>query len=251
MIKLFSYFICITVYLLTNSVAAAELKVRKGYAYDIKTQELVYIEVHNETWEDNVLLKDDVEYLLPDGSLLASKSVDYSISALIPDFKLNNHVSGHQEMANKVADEYEIKFIKMTGKKAKADRIKLPENGVSDAGFDRLIERDWDKLIAGEVIKKDFLVPSLMRFITFKIYQDKITKSDNGKYRTIIVEPNNLLVRIAAGSLILDYDYELPNLRKFEGISNMRDQEGDNYQVSIIFPEDETRLAELETVNKE
>ncbi len=233
---LISCVVCLFVFLLAGNAALAEVKIRRGHAYDLKTEQLLYTEVHHETWDGATLLKDDVTYLLPDGGLLASKTVDYTHSQLTPDFTLDNHLSGHYEMARKTADELIVTFIRKTGDKTRTARLTIPDNALVDAGFDRLIAQHWDKLTAGERIKKAFLVPSLLRFVTFRIYQQQATDT----LRRMVIEPDNFFVNLIAGKVVLDYALTAPQLRRFTGISNMRNQRGDNYRVSIIFPDEDT-----------
>ena len=72
-------------------------------------------------------------------------------------------------------------------------------------------------------------------FFKFKIYQDDIVEEDNEKYRVIHIEPANFLLRTLAGTSKLYYAYDWPELKKFHGVSNMRDDNGDNYRVTIHY----------------
>jgi hypothetical protein len=53
--------------------------------------------------------------------------------------------------------------------------------------------------------------------------------------RLINIEPNSFFVRVIAGKIKLYYDIDEPILRVFEGVSNMRDSKGDNYDVFIKY----------------
>lgn len=228
--------------------AATQTKTRIGYAYDLDTRAPLYREVHTETWDGEILLRDEVRYVSPAGETLAEKQVDYRASSLLPDFTLDNRVSGHREQAVKFADSYHIDFVARRGAAAKTAVVALPPTGVADAGFDRFIVAQWDKLIAGATLTTPFLIPSRLSFFTFRIYQREVKTGpaasgdgsghghSHGKIRTIAVEPNNFVLRALTDGLTLDYEYDAPRLIRFVGPSNMRDNNGDNYRVLIHFP---------------
>jgi hypothetical protein len=74
-----------------------------------------------------------------------------------------------------------------------------------------------------------------MKFVKFRIYQDKTIDENGQPLRIINIEPDSFLIRAFAGTTKLYYDKETPNLRKFDGVSNMRNSNGDNYKVMIRY----------------
>lgn len=228
--------------------AYSEERVRKGYAYDIDSGKQLYVEVHNETWKGDFMQRDRVQYFFPDGTLFANKTVDYGENPQVPDFELQNIVTGHYESAKKKDEQYEVSFQEKQSDKRKTALISLPDQAVSDAGFDRMIELNWEILTSGQSISKDFLVPSMKRFVTFRIEQGQVVNQGDQRYRKIVMQPKNFFIRLAAGKIILKYDFDAPRLRKFEGVSNMRDERGNNYRVNIFYPEEETKLVELKAL---
>ena len=42
-------------------------------------------------------------------------------------------------------------------------------------------------------------------------------------------------LRAFAGTSRLHYEYDRPELKKFHGVSNMRDEKGENYRVTISY----------------
>ena len=125
-----------------------------------------------------------------------------------------------------------------SGTKSKTQRksqINYKDGAISDAGFDNFIIEHWDQIIAGKEFKRDFLVPSMQEFLSFRIYQDAILNKEGQSLRLINIEPNSFFVRVIAGKIKLYYDIDEPILRVFEGVSNMRDSKGDNYDVFIKY----------------
>ncbi len=164
---------CIFLYAATLATSA-EITIREGFAYDMDSDRLLYTEVHHEYWVENILVRDRVEYRLPDGEVLAEKLVEYGDVSSIPDFELRNRISGHLESARKMDNQFEVNFQRNRRASKRSAKVDIPPDSVSDAGFDRMIEAHWPELIMGERIKRQFLIPSMMRFITFRVYQDAV-----------------------------------------------------------------------------
>ena len=222
-----------------GEAAASDSQTRIGYAFDLKSGAPLYREVHRERWEGDALLQDEVQYLLPDGSLLATKTVDYRGQPLLPDFTLKNLRSGHEEGAVKRDGKYDLRFIKKAGGKLKTRTVPLPEAGVSDAGFDRLIAAEWRQLVEGKRLTRPFLIPARLGFIKFRIYQSQVIAEPGApKRRRMTVEPASFWLRMFVDPLLLDYAHDQPHLLSFKGLSNMRTQKGPSYRARILFPTD-------------
>ena len=207
---------------------------RTGYAYDVSGENLLYTETHQERYENNSIVSDTVTYKDTAGDIIAEKTVDYTGNTTMPDFKLVNYVTGHQESANKAISELTITFSKNSQARQESKQIPLPDIGIIDAGFDQFVIKNWEALIQGATLVRKMLIPSMTQFIEFRIYQNAI---DVEKQRRILkVEPNSFLFRFLGDPLLLEYDMEQPRLLTFKGTSNMRDEKGNNLQVSISFP---------------
>ncbi len=218
-------------------VYAEESQTRIGYAYDKETNKLVYSESHHEEYADDLILKSHVIYKDSSEIIIAKKTVDFNNNRYIPEFSLKNSETGHKEITRFIQSKYEVIFSRMHAEPEKTARLNIPEDGISDAGFDNFIIKHWDELIAGEIFRREFLIPSMMDFIKFRIYQDKVVNENGQSLRVINIEPDSFLIRAFAGTTKLFYDGETPKLRKFDGVSNMRDGNGDNFKVKIRYEE--------------
>jgi hypothetical protein len=234
---LFRILVLLCLSLNVMSLSANEIQTRIGYAYDKKTNELVYTESHYEKYVDGLIYTSRVIYKDASERIFAKKTVDFSNNPFMPEFALNNNETGHKEMTRFVQSEYEVVFSKKQTEPEKDARLDIPANGISDAGFDNFIIKNWESLVTGEVFKREFLIPSMMKFVKFRIYQDKIVNENDESLRIINIEPDSFLIRAFAGTTKLYYDKETPKLRKFDGVSNMRNSNGDNYKVMIRYDE--------------
>ncbi len=222
-------------------MAQTETSERIGYAYDAKSGELVYSESHNEMFADGNIVSDKVTYRDASGNVIAEKEVDYAGNPVMPDFSLQNYVTGHKEIANKLESELRVVFTPNEKTRPDSETIPLPEEGIIDAGFDRFIVRHWQEIIEGKQLVQKMLIPSLKQFIEFRIYQDSVDQVA-GK-RTLKVDPNSVFIRLLADPLVLEYDFDQPRLLSYKGKSNMRNANGDNLQVRIEFPPEEYKLS--------
>ena len=214
-------------------IAETETRTRVCKAFDLNTGELIYTESHNETYKAGIIISDEVIYRDTSNNIIAIKKVDYSNGMIMPDFMLKNMETGHIESALKEADQLKVIFSKNKNDLKKEAVIPLPDKAIIDAGFDQFIIEHWDEIIQGERLVRKMLIPSMKKFIEFRIYQKNIDEINNK--RTLIVEPNSMFIRFVADPLILEYDFDKPRLYVFEGVSNMRNLEGDNLQVKITF----------------
>lgn len=217
------------------SAIAGDDMTRVGYAYDSSTNQLLYTESHHEKYNDGVLQRSEVIYKDPAENIFASKIADFSHSQFMPEFSLENDRTGHEEKTRFIDKKYEVIFSESKNKTRKKSQIKFEDSAISDAGFDNFIIEHWDEIIQGKKFKRDFLVPSMQDFLSFRIYQDDIMNKEGQSLRLINIEPDSFFVRVIAGTLKLYYDTEKPALRIFEGVSNMRDSKGDNYNVLIKY----------------
>ena len=224
----------------TNVLAQLEVNERVGYARDVNTDTLLYTESHYETYDNGIIISDRVTYADADGNVFAEKEVDYSQNRFMPDFNLENNETGHREIVNKRDTELEVIFTPNEQSQTRRNVIALPENGIIDAGFDQFVVQHWDTLTDGKKLVRKMLIPSMKKFIDFRIYQESIDEQ-RGK-RTLKVEPDSALLRFLADPLVLEYGMDSPRLYVFTGTSNMRDASGDNLQVTITFPEQEYRI---------
>ena len=229
-------------WLWVSSAVAKDAMTRVGHAYDSITNQLLYTENHHEKYSDGVLQRSEVIYKDPAENIFASKVADFSNSQFMPEFTLENTLTGHEEKTRFIGNKYEVIFSESKNKTRKESQINYKDGAISDAGFDNFIIEHWDQIVAGKKFKRDFLVPSMQDFLSFRIYQDAIVNKEGQSLRLINIEPDSFFVRVIAGTLKLYYDSGKPALRIFEGVSNMRDSEGDNYTVLIKYEDVESQV---------
>ena len=216
-------------------VGAEPAQSRVGYAYDKQGETLLYTEHHHELRGEGLVRKSRVLYKKENGAVFAEKTLDFTTDFFLPEFSLVNKQTGHNETTRYVDENYQVSFIKSHESREKQKPLSYTSGAISDAGFDNFVTSHWDELTSGKEFTRDFLIPGLLRFFKFRIYQDSVVEEDDSRYRVLHIEPANFFLRKLAGTSRLYYEHDWPELKKFRGISNMRDENGDNYKVTIIY----------------
>lgn len=205
---------------------------RTGYAYELGKDRLLYTEEHEEHQENGKVARSEVTYRDPDGEVIATKRLDFSSHATGPDFRLENLRNGHLEGAERQGDVIRVFFRRTGNDGLKEHELRPPGDAIIDGGFDRFIEMNWGRLLQGEAVKRPFLVPSFHRFLDFRIYLERKTDTEV----VFIMEPASMFLRLFADGIVVSYDRDSGALRLYEGTSNIRDQDGENYEVRVEFP---------------
>jgi len=212
--------------------AQAEVRERVGYAYDKKTGEFLYSETHREVMENGRVVKNTVAYRDDDGNVFAEKYIDYQKSLVMPDFHLVNSENGHVEGARGGADRFKVHFRPLSDTSVREAAVDSPPNGIIDAGFDRFIEQNWMSLVNDEVLEREFLIPSQLDFYTFEIQKARVERPDEVAFQLRI---KSVLLQIFVPPALVYYDAQTRSLLRYEGISNIRNENGENFDVRIEF----------------
>jgi hypothetical protein len=207
----------------------------EALAYDLKTGSLLYRELHRVERDADGSGRRTVLYRCPGGAPFARKVVDYGDDPTSPVFELIDRRLGYREGVRAGANGYEV-FVQEGANDAE-ETAPLPriDGLVADAGFDDFVKQNWDALLAGETQRFPFLVPSTLDAIEFKVRKhDEIVLG--GEAATVIRLSLGAWYAFLLPHIDVVYANESRQLRRFSGISNVRDLDGDNYKVRIEFP---------------
>jgi len=217
-----------------QAAAAPEQRTRVGRAFDAVSGKFLYEERHLQTVDGTTLVADRVRYVDAEGRGFAEKQVDFSGDGLVPEFRLEDRRHGHFEAVRRVSpSEIEVRFREHDGDRMSEARIALPENALADAGFDRLIEKRWDALLDGTTLVRSFLVPSRLEFLEFRV-----RRIDDGAESGLVsfaLEIDSAFLRLIVPRTVAVYDRKTRRLVRYEGLSNLLDDGGDNHRVHIEF----------------
>jgi hypothetical protein len=205
----------------------------EGLAYAKADGTLVYREFHWRYEEQGVPTR-LVVYRCPDGAAFARKRVRVTADAVAPDFELVDGRDGYREGVRGDGDRREVFVQERRDTAPRARVLRMGEGSVIDAGFDVLVRKHWDELLAGESVAAAFLLPSRFDFLGVSIRRMAASGSEDATLRLRMkldawygfVAPHTDLAYRASDRWLL----------RFEGIGSIRDAAGRNQAVRIEFP---------------
>ncbi len=218
---------------------AIALESRTGHAFRLDNGELVYREVHHPEVEEGRLVGDDVRYLDADGEEFARKRVDYRPNPVRPDFLLEDLRSGYVEGLEALDDgRVAIRHRGVGDDETRVTRVEPPDDLVADAGFDIRMTRDFDRLLDGERVRLPFLVPSRGDWYSFRATPVEQTEVLGEPALVVRMELSGWVGRLLTSPIDVSYHRDTRALLRYEGVSNIRDADGESLNVRIDFPPD-------------
>jgi hypothetical protein len=205
-----------------------------GTATARHTTRFLYGEEHYMRFHEGRLASRVLLYTCGDGTPFARKTVDYQ-ELRAPDFAFEDASNGMREG---VRSEGGIRTMWFRANRFEPERSALvPKSAglVIDAGFDEFIRNEWPSLLTGEPKPFSFLVPSRMEQMQFVVQHLEPLRDDANaeRFRMKLVGVIGWLVP----GIDVAYDVKDRKILSYEGLSNLRDRAGDNFQVHINFPE--------------
>lgn len=239
----------VSAFLLALSVKAHDFSF-VGKAYDIETGETLYNEEHYISLDPaGNYLRSLVRYVAEDGSLIASKRLDFETSQTAPTLAFE-----YENYALQFGSEYrEGTFVLRTNESESRKESVIPLQGdesfVVDGGFDRLLVKRWDSLLSGVDQEFDFL--AITRGSTIQFELSVVTQTaDRVRFQ---IEPSSWLVSLLVDPIFLEYDRESRLLMRYEGLTNIALSQDESNTVAIIeyFYDEAARPLALQRIDAE
>jgi len=211
-----------------------------GFAYDLKTEKLLYSEEHSHFFLNGNLMRGEVVYRAPGGDIMATKTLNFDESLIAPSFRLEDRRFQHIEGAERKSNG--ISLIK--GKIPNLSRmpIQIPSSPdlVIDAGFDHFVRKNWSVLSRGEKIDFLFGSPSEQRVFKFQLELKKKKVQEMETHLYLKMSPSSLLLRWLVDPIDLCYiksknDNNI-RLQEYKGITNINRTSDEKYRAVIRFP---------------
>ena len=205
-----------------------------GNAYDLKSGQLLYRETHCVSADK---LARDVIYEDANGTLIARKTLDYGSGATTPSFVQHNL---YPNELIEIALQQGVVSMTVVDAKSGETRKSVAEKPskklpvVIDAGFDVFVRDNWDGLVAGESYEFQFPFADRLSLIELRIrrFGCSYSTQTNQCFR---LELASWLLRLVVKPIELGYDPELMRLKRFRGLSNIGDENGNGLVVDIQY----------------
>lgn len=215
--------------------AAASLQIQEGLAHDPDSGALLYREQHLLDHAEGELRRRLVVYRCTDGTAFARKQVDYADSALAPAFSFEDVRLGYREGLRRDGGGDAL-WVRLDQAGERSVPVPDGEALVADAGFDEFIRKRWQPLLEGRPVPLQFAVPSRL-----DAYDFTVRRRGAGE---VAGEPAEFF-RLRLGGWLgwlaphidVAYGRESRRLLRFEGLSNLRDDQGNEQLLARIdFP---------------
>ncbi len=205
-----------------------------GYAYDIKTQKLLYTENHAMYYNNGNIVKSVLVYKDPSGNKIAERISDYSKFPQVPLFETTDLRRNYKEGSTYEGNGVIVYHVE-NNKKNTSKLFPINPQVALDSGFHFFVITHFDSLLKGNKLKVNFIVPSQLNMFEFVVYKTKELMFENRKCVQLIFEINNLVIKFFVPPIYLVYDIETKDLMQYTGISNLYDDNNKAYNVNIIF----------------
>ena len=211
-----------------------------GYARDRTTDALLYTERHSEVTRSDGTVERAVTYVAPDGKTIATYRATSSSNPMVPEVLFEDQ-RWHTAEGVRYEDGAIVLFRKRSALDGHVDekRPKCVDRPVADAGLDTLVHGNWDRLLEGERVVAELLIPQRLRCLQFSLAKTDEWRLDGEPVVTIEMAFSNPLIRLLAGSLVFTYHRDHRFVVRFEGKSRLVDASGDHYVVRVDFPIEE------------
>jgi hypothetical protein len=213
------------------AAAEPEFSTYSGQAVGSKG-EFLYAEQHLLKYEAGRIRERVVLYRCANGAPFARKTASYG-ELVAPDFVFEDSSNGVREGVRNEAGARTVFFRAGRDVPEKTAPLKLDPHGVIDAGFDEFIRENWQSLLTGRTLTLHFLVPSRLSSMDFHVRHlgSGYEESEIENFRLEIAG----LLKWIAPSINVSYSATDHALVRYEGLSGLRDQRGENLQTTITF----------------
>lgn len=175
-----------------------------------------------------------VLYLCPGGEPFARKQMRVNGPVQAPAYHLEDRRSGQAANVEVTASGVQLSWKEDAQARTRTQRLPLPSDAVIDAGFDAAVRSHWQRLMQGERLTLQFLVPGRHRYYPVQVRRSGAVRWQGKPAQSIEVQLDAWYGAIAP-RLSLVYADTDRRLLEFRGTSNLRDARGDYPQVTVRF----------------
>jgi hypothetical protein len=203
--------------------------------------QFLYSERHVMKYQAGQIRERVVLYQCADGAPFARKTATY-VQAVAPDFVFEDSSNGVREGVRNDGASRTVFFRAGHDMAEKTATLNLSPDEVIDAGFDEFIRENWRSLVAGHTLTMHFLVPSRLSSMDFRVRYVG-SAGERSEIEMFRLEVAGLL-RWVAPSIDVSYTTDDHALVRYEGLSGLRDQKGENLRTTITFRAADRRRAD-------
>ena len=214
--------------------AQAALTLEEGVARDPESRALLYREQHLIRRADGKPTERLVLYRCADGTAFARKRVDYRRSMQAPEFSFEDVRLGYAEGLRRTGGGHTVWVRDARGQSERSAALDdAASRLVADAGFDEFIRSQWTTLVSGQSVPLRFAVPSRLQTLGFKVDRQGPQTLGREPAETFRLKLGGVLGWVAP-HIDVAYGRDSRRLLRFEGLSNLRSDDGRSQLVARI-----------------
>lgn len=169
------------------------------------------------------------------GPAFARKELTYGAVREEPEFTFTDARVDYTEGLRRTASG--LRVFQQEGTRSARREASVPADivVVSDAGFDEFVRKHWSELESGKAVRFPFLVPARLDYLSFKVKKHREISIDGQAASVIRLNLSGVLGWFLP---YIEVTYRKTDrvLKRYEGLTNIRDPKGD-YQTAVIeFP---------------
>ena len=233
--RIFLLSVCVVTMLSSMLFAQARSEKYVGNAVDLKTGKLIYTEEHEAFYENEVNVRSVITYRDEKKNVIGKKEISFVGTSAVAAFRREDYRFGTVESAEPVGTG--IKLVNKVDAKtaAKEEVVDIPKPTAIDAGLNNLVRNNWDVLAKGEKINFNLGVPSQLDYFSFRLLKvkDEVVAGKNAM--VVRFESDHWYIRLFVDPVVVWYDSESRRAVRYEGISNIYNEQGKSYQVRVTF----------------
>jgi len=207
----------------------------EGVAFDLKSNNMLYVEDHEELIENGKRVGLKTSYCEPSGKVIVRRTVSFKQNETVPTFQTEDFRDGYLEGAEFRGDSVRHYCRKNYGSALKEKTILIPGPAAVDAGFNNVIQRNWDDLMLGRKSQFNFGSPFALDYYGFRVFKSDERIVDGRKLVVMQCEIDNVIIRLFVSPIILTYDAASRRLVEYAGISNVNNEKGKSHFVRIKY----------------
>jgi len=217
------------------AMADSERRCFNGYAYHLDSGEFRYIEHHDQVLEDGKATDWRVIYYRPNGEVMARKRLSFEAHPFVPAYTLRLLSHGDLEGIRRTDGAWTM--IERDGEDGMLNEqgFEITPPIAGDSGFHPFVQAHFERLIAGETLRFDFVVAGRLDKIDMKASRIEDTRFEGERAVQFRAELDMWVINWFVDPLELVYDPENRALLEYRGISNMRNADGDPFPVRVSY----------------
>lgn len=207
-----------------------------GHARHPETGRLLYSEIHRQRVSSDGATVQTATYFDADNASIAERTVRFQGIGSAPTFHFVD-LRRRSEQGVRVEGADLVAFRKVPGRSEFEERRLAPASDlITGPGFDWLVKSSWVRLESGETVAAEMLVPERLRTIRFELSMVGEGSLWDEPVVTFRMRFSNPLIRLVAGPIDVIYHRDFRVIMRYEGMSNIKDPKGGNFQAVIDYP---------------